>query len=54
MRHTEMAIAQRDGDHEKLARLEAEQERVMSGFEGRIVAALDDRAHTPYQNCVES
>jgi hypothetical protein len=32
LRHTEIAIAKRDGDHEKLARLGAEQERVI-GFE---------------------
>ena len=40
LRHTEMAIAKRDGDHEKLARLEAEQERVMEGAALGIAAAL--------------
>lgn len=39
-RHTEMEIAKRDGDHEKLERLEAEQERVMGGVAERIQAAL--------------
>ena len=40
LRHTEMAIAKRDGDHEKLARLEAEQERVMDEVGERARAAL--------------
>ena len=40
LRHTEMAIAKRDGDHEKLARLQAEQERVMEGAALSIAAAL--------------
>jgi hypothetical protein len=39
-RHTEMEIAKRDGDHEKLAMLEAEQERVMGGVAEHIQVAL--------------
>jgi hypothetical protein len=38
--HTEMEIAKRDGNHEKLEQLEAEQERVMGGVAERIGAAL--------------
>jgi hypothetical protein len=39
-RHTEMEIATRDGDHEKLAMLEAEQERALDGVAERAQAAL--------------
>ena len=39
MRHTEMAIAERDGDHEKLARLEAEQKAAIDALSGRVSAA---------------
>jgi hypothetical protein len=38
--HTEMEIAKRDGDPEKLARLEAEQERMMGGAAERIRTAM--------------
>jgi hypothetical protein len=44
LRHTEMAIAKRDGDHEKFARLEAEQERAMDGFAERIQTAIQAKA----------
>ena len=40
MRHTEMEIAKRDGDREKLAMLEAEQERVLGTHEKHIRDAL--------------
>jgi hypothetical protein len=40
LRHTEMAIARRDGDHAALERLEAEQERDMSGSAEHIRAAM--------------
>jgi hypothetical protein len=40
VRHTEMAIAKRDGDTAALERLEAEQERAMEGSALRIAAAL--------------
>ena len=43
-RHTEMEIAKRDGDHEKLARLEAEQERVMEGYAERIDPLIPEAA----------
>ena len=43
LRHTEMAIAERDGDHEKLARLQAEQDELMGGFADGIRAALAKR-----------
>ena len=44
-RHTEMAIAERDGDHEKLARFEAEEERVMDERAERVQTAI--QAMTP-------
>ena len=39
-RHTEMEIAKRDGDHEKLEQLEAEQERAVEEVAERAQAAL--------------
>jgi hypothetical protein len=39
-RHTEMEIAKRDGDHEKLEQLEAEQERAVGEVAERAQAAL--------------
>jgi hypothetical protein len=41
LRHTEMAIAERDGDHAALERLEAEQEAVMGKASAHIQGALD-------------
>ena len=40
MRHSEMEIAKRDGDHEKLEQLEAEQERAVGEVAERAQAAL--------------
>ena len=40
LRHTEMAIARRDGDHETLARLEAEQVAVMTALAQGVRAAF--------------
>ena len=41
LRHTEIAIARRDGDHAGLERLEAEQERVLEGTGLRVRAAME-------------
>jgi hypothetical protein len=43
LRHTEMAIARRDGDTVALERLAAEQERAMEGSALRIAAALPSK-----------
>jgi hypothetical protein len=44
LRHTEMAIARRDGDHAALARLEAEQERALGFLAERVKAASEVEA----------
>jgi hypothetical protein len=47
LRHTEMAIARRDGDHEKLDRLEEEQDRAMGGVAESIRAGQTKMGRDP-------
>jgi hypothetical protein len=44
--HIESAIAQRDNDHERLAKLNAEQEAALNGHAERLGAALAARDTT--------